>query len=213
MNLNEIIPIVLLSFQVSLSAVIIAFCISFPFALFLSLKNFAGKRLIVAVINSFLSIPAVLIGLIVYLFLSRRGPLGILGLLYTPGAMIIAQAILASPIVCALGLSALKSVSSSVKDTALTLGASKIQMYIAIVKEAKYPLLVSLIMAFSRVIGETGMTFMVGGNIKGATRVMTTAIALGIAKGEFELCISLGIILFVVAILLNVILQLIQGRS
>lgn len=213
MDYKEVFSIVLLSFEVSFTATIFAFFLSLPLILLLTFKNFAGKRIIVIVINSFLSIPAVLIGLLIYLFLSRRGSLGILGLLYTPWAMILAQTILASPIISALGFSALKSVSSSVRDTALTLGATRLQMVATIFKEARYPLMAALIMGFSRVIGETGMTLMVGGNLKGMTRVMTTAIALGTAKGEFELCIILGIILFIVAIILNIIFQILQGIS
>lgn len=213
MDYKEVFSIVLLSFEVSFTATIFAFFLSLPLILLLTFKNFAGKRIIVVVINSFLSIPAVLIGLLIYLFLSRRGPLGILGLLYTPWAMVLAQTILASPIISALGFSALKSVSSSVRDTAFTLGATRLQMVATIFKEARYPLMAALIMGFSRVIGETGMTLMVGGNLKGMTRVMTTAIALGTAKGEFELCIILGIILFIVAIILNIIFQTLQGIS
>jgi len=208
---REVFSIVLLSFSVSLTAVFFSSLFSLPLSLLLALKKFPGNRFIVNTINSLMAVPAVAIGLIIYLLISRRGPLGVLELLYTPWAMIIAQAILATPIITSLSHQTLKRVGSMVKETAVSLGASRWQMVVTVVKEAKSSLMVAFIMGFARVIGETGMTMMVGGNIKGATRVMTTAIALETMKGDFELAVALGIVLLIVAFLLNIFLQTVQG--
>ena len=208
---REVFSIVLLSFSVSLTAVFFSSLFSLPLSLLLALKKFPGNRFIVNTINSLMAVPAVAIGLVIYLLISRRGPLGVLELLYTPWAMIIAQAVLATPIITSLSHQTLKRVGSMVKDTAVSLGASGWQMIITVLKEAKSSLMAAFIVGFARVIGETGMTMMVGGNIKGATRVMTTAIALETMKGDFELAIALGIILLIVAFLVNIILQATQG--
>lgn len=210
---REVFSIVLLSFSVSLTAVFFSSLFSLPLSLLLALKKFPGNRFIVNTINSLMAVPAVAIGLVIYLLISRRGPLGILELLYTPWAMIIAQAVLAIPIITSLSHQTLKRVGSMVKETAVSLGASRWQMVVTVVKEAKSSLMVAFIMGFARVIGETGMTMMVGGNIKGATRVMTTAIALETMKGDFELAVALGIVLLIVAFLVNIILQAMQGAG
>jgi len=208
---REVFSIVLLSFLVSLTAVLFSSLLSLPLSLLLALKKFPGNRFIVNTVNSLMAVPAVAIGLVVYLIISRRGPLGVFGLLYTPWAMIIAQALLATPIITSLSHQTLKRVGSMVKETAVSLGASGWQTVITVVKEAKSSLMAAFIVGFARVIGETGMTMMVGGNIKGATRVMTTAIALETMKGDFELAVALGIILLIVAFLLNIFLQTVEG--
>ena len=210
---REIFSIVLLSFSVSLTAVFLSSLFSLPLSLLLALKKFPGNRFIVNTINSLMAVPAVAIGLVIYLLISRRGPLGVLGLLYTPWAMVIAQATLVTPIITSLSIQTLKRVGSMVKETAISLGASGWQMVITLLREAKSPLMAAFIVGFARVIGETGMTMMVGGNIKGATRVMTTAIALETMKGDFELAVALGIILLTVAFAINIILQAIQGAG
>ncbi|NIM03848.1 ABC transporter permease subunit [bacterium] len=210
---KEVFSIVLLSFSVSLTAVFFSSLISLPLSLLLALKKFPGHRFIVNTINSLMAVPAVAIGLVIYLVISRRGPLGALELLYTPWAMIIAQAVLVTPIITSLSLQTLKRVGSMVKETAVSLGASGWQLIITVVKEAKSSLMAAFIVGFARVIGETGMTMMVGGNIKGVTRVMTTAIALETMKGDFELAVALGIILLIVAFGVNIILQTMQGAG
>jgi tungstate transport system permease protein len=210
---REVFTIVLLSFSVSLTAVFFSSLISLPLSLLLALKKFPGHRFIVNTINSLMAVPAVAIGLVVYLLISRRGPLGALELLYTPWAMIIAQAVLVTPIITSLSHQTLKRVGSMVKETAVSLGASGWQMVLTVVKEAKSSLVAAFIVGFARVVGETGMTMMVGGNIKGVTRVMTTAIALETMKGNFELAVALGIILLVVAFVVNIILQTMQGAG
>jgi tungstate transport system permease protein len=210
---KEILNIVLLSFRVSSMAVLLSSFVSLPLSLLLTLKDFPGRRAIISIVNSLLMIPAVAIGLIVYLLLSRRGPLGVVGLLYTPWAMVVAQALLAIPIITSLSLAAFQSVKRGVRETALTLGANLHQLVVTMFKESRYGLMAALIMAFARLIGETGMTMVVGGNIKGSTRVMTTAIALETMKGRFELAIVLGIILLGVCGLISIPLQLLQGAG
>lgn len=209
---KEIIDIVLLSITVSGSATAIAGIFGIPIGVFIVLKDFKLRRFIIGILNTWLALPAVLIGLLIYVFLSRRGPLGSLGFLFTPYAIIIAQAALAIPIVAALTHSALKNIAGGVRDVAYSLGASRRQMIFTIIKEGRFAFLTAIIIGFSRVIGETGMTLMVGGNIKGATRVITTAISLETMKGNFEIGIALGVVLIFVALILNIILQILQGK-
>ena len=210
-NDGEIVRIVLLSLRVSLLATALAALVVLPMAFFLAMSEFRGRRAIVACLNAFLSLPAVFIGLVVYMLLSRRGPLGSLGLLYTPSAMVVAQAVLAAPILAAFFLSAFASLSQSLKEQILALGASRRQLLFALLKEGRYGMMAAVIMGFSRVIGETGMTMMVGGNIRGYTRVMTTSIALGTMKGEFETSLVLGLILLAISLALNIFFQVFQG--
>jgi tungstate transport system permease protein len=211
MDSIEIISVVLLSLRVSLLATALAALAVLPAAFALALSEFRGRRAVIAVLNSFLSLPAVFIGLVVYLLLSRRGPLGGLDLLYTPSAMVIAQALLAAPILAAFFLSAFASLSRSLKDQLLALGASRRQLLLALLREGRYGMTAALVMGFSRVLGETGMTMMVGGNIRGHTRVMTTSIALGTMRGEFETSLLLGLILLAISLTLNVFFQILQG--
>jgi tungstate transport system permease protein len=208
----EILGIIGLSLAVSASATLLAGIFAIPAGVFLAVTEFRFKRLVIGLLNTTLAIPAVLIGLLVYILVTRRGPLGSLGLLFTPWAMVLAQSILAFPIITALSLSALKGVAKETKDLAFSLGASPLQMALAVIRQGKFAFLTAIIAGFSRVIGETGMTLMVGGNIKGATRVMTTAISLETMKGNFELGIALGLVLLLAALLLNVFLQSMQGK-
>ena len=209
---REIMQIVLLSLAVSGGATMLASLAAIPAALVLALKEFRGRRFLVGVVNTALSVPAVLIGLLVYGLVSRRGPLGALGLLFNPGAMILAQALLAFPIITALALAALKGVAREARDLALSLGANRRQLALAVIRQGRFAFLTALIAGFSRVIGETGMTLMVGGNIKGQTRVLTTAISLETMKGNFEIGIALGIVLLLAALSINIVLQWAQGK-
>lgn len=205
--------IVIRSFIVSASATLLTSVFAVPAAILLCLREFKGKRSLVIGVRSMLSVPAVVIGLCCYLLFTRSGPLGPLRLLYTPWLMILAQAVLALPIALSLSYSGLQPVIRPLRDTLLTLGADRRQMLLSLIFEARRPLITAVIMAFSRVIGETGMTMMVGGNIKGATRVMTTTIALETMKGNFELAVILGVILFAVAIVLNLVLHVLIGEA
>ena len=209
---REILQIVALSLVVSGTATVLASLAAIPSALFLALKEFPGKRLVVGLVNTAMAVPAVLIGLLVYGLVSRRGPLGTLGLLFTPGAMVLAQALLAFPLITALALAALKGVARDARDLALSLGANRGQLAAAVIRQGRFAFLTAIIAGFSRVIGETGMTLMIGGNIKGQTRVLTTAISLETMKGNFEIGIALGIVLLLVALAINIALQAVQGK-
>jgi len=209
---RDILQIIALSLAVSGTATILASLAAIPAALILALKEFRGKRLVVGFVNTTMAVPAVLIGLLVYGMVNRRGPLGPLGLLFTPGAMIIAQALLAFPLITALALAALKGVARDARDLALSLGANRRQLAAAVIHQGRFAFLTAIIAGFSRVIGETGMTLMVGGNIKGQTRVLTTAISLETMKGNFEIGIALGIVLLLAALAINVVLQTVQGK-
>lgn len=209
----EIWQIVLLSLKVSIISSLIAAGVAIPLSFLVTQNEFRGKRAVIGVVNSFISIPAVVIGLVCYLLLSRSGPLGFWHLLYTPAAMIIAQSLLALPLMTGLCISALQGLGHRVRETMVTLGAGRRHLVLGIIREVRFSLAAAYITGFSRVIGETGMTMMVGGNIKGDTRVMTTAIALETIKGNFELGIALGVILLIVAIGVNILLQVVQGRA
>jgi len=209
---REIFNIVLLSLRVSLTAIILASLVGIPLGFLMAVKDYWGKRLIVALVNTLLALPTVVVGLIVYSLISRRGPLGVFGLLYTPSAMIIGQFILATPIVIALTHSAVQGIDRRVRNTALTLGATEIQSAWTVIKEARYAVLAAVITGFGRVIAEVGAAMMLGGNIKGSTRVMTTAIALETAKGEFGFSIALGIILLLIAFSINILLHYFQSK-
>ena len=201
------------SLWVSGCATLLALFFALPLGMVLlrSEKKAAGAVIVLS--NSFLSIPAVVIGLTCYLFFSRGGPLGALHLLYTPLAMILAQALLAFPIILSLTVSGLKPIIKPVGDTLLTMGANKVQLTLSLVYEGRRQFFAAAIMGFSRVVGETGMTLMVGGNIKWETRVMTTTIALETMKGNFELAVSLGVILLCLAVAINIALNLFIGRN
>jgi tungstate transport system permease protein len=209
---REILQVVFLSLAVSGAATALASLAAVPAALVLALKEFRGRRLLVGLVNTAMSVPAVLIGLLVYGLVSRSGPLGALGLLFNPGAMIMAQALLAFPIITALALAALKGIARDARDLALSLGANRRQLALAVIRQGRFAFLTALIAGFSRVIGETGMTLMVGGNIKGHTRVLTTAISLETMKGNFEIGIALGIVLLLAALAMTIALQWAQGK-
>jgi tungstate transport system permease protein len=201
------------SLLISGTAIILASLIGISIGVATALHSFPGRRLLINILNTFMGLPPVVVGLVVYLLLSRSGPLGFLGLLFSPTAMVIAQTILATPILAALTVSALLSVKPLVRDTALALGATPSQIAWTVVREARYGLMAAVIAGFGRVSAEVGAVMMVGGNIAGYTRVMTTAIVLDTAQGEFALAIALGLVLIFIAFLVNLGLNLIQGRG
>ncbi len=214
LHLNpELIGIILLSLKVSGLALLIATLLGLPVGAALGLRKFSGRGIVVSTVNTFMGLPPVVVGLFVYLLLSRKGPLGPLGLLYTPSAMVMAQTILAAPIVIALCRSAVVSVDPILGQAARSLGATPGQVTIAIIKEARYGILSAVIAAFGRVMAEVGSILIVGGNIAGYTRVMTTTIALETDKGNFELAVALGIILLIISFVINVLLHFVQKRG
>ena len=203
---RQVISIALISIKVSITSIILATLLGVPVGFYVGLKNFWGKTAVVIILNTLMALPTVLIGLLVYSFLSRQGPLGTLGLLYTPWAMVIGQSILAFPVVAGLSLSATQGVDKRVEKTALTLGANGRQTALAILAEGRFAIFAAIIAGFGRVFTEVGISMMVGGNIQGYTRNITTAIALETGKGEFGLGIALGIILLMVALPINILL-------
>jgi tungstate transport system permease protein len=205
--------IIILSLKVSGLALVIATAFGLPVGAVLGLKRFAGRNLAISITNTLMGLPPVVVGLIVYLLLSRRGPLGFLGLLYSPTAMIVAQTILAAPIVTALCHSAIVNVDPLIRQAARTLGATARQETIALIREARYGILSAVIAAFGRVMAEVGSILIVGGNIAGYTRVMTTTIALETDKGNFELALALGVILLSISFVINAAMHAVQRRG
>ena len=175
-------------------------------------NRFWGKRVLINIIQTFFSVPTVAVGLFVFVLFSRAGPLGGLDLMFTPAVMIIGQVLLIIPVMLGFIISALSGVDKAVVDTTISLGANRFQMAITILREARFAVLAALIMGFSRAISEVGLSLMVGGNIKGYTRTITTTISLETSKGELELSIALGIILIFIALVINVILNRVQQR-
>jgi len=205
--------IIFLSLKVSGLALLIATTLGLPLGAVLGLKHFPGRDLAISVMNTLMGLPPVVVGLFVYLLLSRKGPLGFLGLLYSPTAMIVAQTILAAPIVTALCHSAIVNVDPIIRQAARTLGATSGQETLAVLREARYGILSAVIAAFGRVMAEVGAILIVGGNIAGYTRVMTTTIALETDKGNFELALALGIILLSISFIINAALHSVQQRG
>lgn len=202
-----------ISLKVTGVAVFFSACMGVPLGFVIATCNFWGKRFTVAVFNTLMSLPSVLAGLLLYALISRQGVLGPLGLLYTTKAMIIGQWILSFPIVTALSISAVNSVDPNIAKTARALGANRIQEILAVLHEARFALLAAVASGFGRVIGEVGCAIMVGGNIRGLTRTLTTAIALETGKGEFDAAIALGLILLFLALSVNLLIQFLLGKG
>lgn len=200
------------SMTVSIASAFFASAIGIPLGLFIAISEFPLKRGVITVLNTLMALPTVVVGLVVYGFISRQGPLGGLGLLFSPYAMIIGLTILALPIIASYTLSSIKGGDSRILPTALTLGATSIQAYLKLLSEVRFGILAAVIAGFGRVIGEVGIAMMLGGNIRGYTRTMTTAIALETSKGEFAFGLALGIILMGVALVVNIFLNILQQK-
>jgi len=199
----DLIEIILLSVEVSLMALTISCLIGLPIGTFLAIQRFPGRAAAISVLNSLMGLPPVVVGLIVYLHLSRSGPFGWLGLLYTPTAMIIAQILLITPIVAALSCQIIEDLQEDYRDLFTSLVVSKPAAVKAYLIDARYSLLTVVLAGFGRAISEVGAVIIVGGNIDHVTRVMTTTIALETSKGELALALALGIILLAMAMLVN----------
>ena len=209
----EVLGITWLSLKISGTATFISLFIGISIGTVVALTNFYGKRLVISLINTGMGLPPVVVGLFVTILIWRNGPLGFLEILYTPSAMIIAQAIIATPIVMGISLAAIQNLPPNLRLQILSLGASRLQMVWVLIKEARLPLLAAIMAGFGGVISEVGASIMVGGNIKGYSRVLTTATVMETGKGNFDIAIALGIILLLLAFLVNLILTQIQQRQ
>jgi len=198
---------------VSGTATLISLLIGISTGTIIALAQFPGKRFIVSLVNTGMGLPPVVVGLFVTIFLWRSGPLGFLGILYTPTAMILAQAVIATPIVMGITVAAMQHLPQKLRLQILALGATRLQMVWILVKEAKLPLLAGVMAGFGGVISEVGASMMVGGNIKGYSRVLTTATVMETSRGNFDMAIALGIILLILAYVINLILTTIQQRE
>lgn len=207
----DLLNIVGVSLRVSTSSTLIASLLGIPLGFFIAITEYRGKRGVITLLNTLLAIPTVVIGLMVYMVISRRGVLGALGLLYTQKAMIVGQVILIVPMIATFTIAAVSRIDERYRKTALTLGATRVQVALVLLREARFGIMSAVIAGFGRVISEIGVSMMLGGNARGFTRTMTTAMALEYDKGEFVLAIALGIILMSISLLVNVILNLIQG--
>ena len=204
---RELALAVWISLKTSGLAALIASAVAVPAALFLSGREFRGKRIVLLVNQTWMAAPTVVIGLLFYSLLSRNGPLGGFGLLYTQAAMTFGQVFLILPLVVGFSYTALRQVDRRARQTALTLGASARQAGWIVLREARFPLLVAVLAGFARAVSEVGIAMMLGGNIRGATRNITTSIALETAKGEFQNGIVLGAVLLVITLGINLLVQ------
>lgn len=209
----EMMEIVGVSVKVSGTSTLIAGILGIPLGFAIAFNAFRGKQMVITVLNTLLALPTVVIGLFVYAFISRRGVLGMLDLLYTQKAMIIGQVILILPVVTVFTIAAVSRIDERYRKTALTLGADAWQTALAVAREARFGLVAAVVAAFGRVIAEVGISMMLGGNAKGFTRTMTTAMALEYDKGQFTLAVALGIVLLTLAFGMNLLFHFFQGRS
>jgi tungstate transport system permease protein len=209
---SEVIEIAGRSLQVSVTSALLASVICLPLGVLIHSRRFPGKRALVSLIQTFFSIPTVAIGLFVFVLFSRAGPLGGLDLIFTPVVMVLGQMILITPILLGLTIAALSGVDKAILDTARSLGANGFQEAVVALMEARFAVMAAVIMGFGRAIAEVGIALMAGGNIRGFTRVITTAISLETSRGDLELSLALGIILISIALIINIILNRIQQR-
>ena len=209
----EICLVVWTSLKIALIATVLAAVIAVPIGIIIAVNQFIGKRLLLQLLNTLMAMPTVMIGLIFFGLLSRRGVFGDYGLLYTEAAVIIGEASLILPIIINMTVVAVQSADDRLLATLKSLGATQAQLIMPLLKELRYVILAAVITGFGRAIGEVGAAMMLGGNIHGATRTMTTAIALETSKGEFELGLALGLVLLVIAFTVNFILQLLSPEK
>jgi len=210
---REVLSVTLLSLKVSGTATLISLVLGLGGGTAIALADFPGKRVVVSVVNTGMALPPVVVGLFVTILVWRNGPLGYLEILYTPAAMVIAQTIIASPIVMGISVAAIQNLPPNLRLQILALGASRTQMVWILVKEARLPLLAAIMAGFGGVISEVGASIMVGGNIKGYTRVLTTATVMETSRGNFDMAIALGLILLALCFGINYLLTAVQQRE
>ncbi|MCE8009456.1 ABC transporter permease [Aestuariivita sp.] len=205
--------IVLLSLQVTLSAVFVSCLIGLPLGAMVGAFRFPGRRPAILIMNVLMGLPPVVVGLMVYLMLSASGPMGVLGLLYTPTAMIIAQTVLVTPIVAALSRQVVEDLHQEYSEQFTSMGVGPLQRIMALLWDARFSLLTVVLAGFGRAVAEVGAVMIVGGNINHVTRVMTTAIALETSKGDLELALALGLVLLLIALLVNLVVMTVRGTA
>jgi tungstate transport system permease protein len=208
---TDVFQVMALTLTVSGIATAISVALGVPLGLWLALKDFSGKQVLTSLVNFGMGLPPVVVGLVVSLFLWRYGPLGNFNLMYTPTAMIVAQAIIAVPIVASLSFAAILSINPKLRWQLLSMGATTWQANLLLIKEARLGLMAAVIAGFGRVISEVGASMMVGGNIKGQTRVLTTAIVMEVGKGNYDIAIAISLILLIVAYSIIVFLTILQS--
>ena len=201
-----------ISLYTSLSAIVIAGIIGIPLGTVIGLGKFPGRRVVLTCLNTLMALPTVVVGLLLFGLFSRQGPLGPLGLLFTPWAMIAGQSVLAAPIVANYTVSVVSGADPRILPTAMTLGAGRLRSLFQLLREVRFGIVAAIVAGFGRVIAEVGVAMMLGGNIRGLTRTMTTAIALETSKGQFAFGLALGIVLLVVALVINLCLNVLQCR-
>lgn len=204
---KDLMEIVWRSLQVTVTAVLIASLIGLPLGAYLAIRRFRYRRYVIALINALMGLPPVVVGLVVYILLSRAGPFGVLNLLFTPTAMVIAQVIIILPILISISHQSIRDLWATYHDLLISLGTSRLQRIVTLLWDARRALLTAVLAGFGRAIGEVGAIMIVGGNIDHATRVLTTAIALETGKGDFALALALGFVLIFIAILLNILIH------
>ena len=210
---GDLVDITLRSLQVSLSALLIACIIAIPFGTWLAIRRFRYRRGVIAVLNALMGLPPVVVGLIVYLLLSRSGPFGVLGLLFTPTAMVIAQVIIITPLIASITHQAMRELWAEYHDLLISMNTTKHQRIKTLVWDGRRALLTAALAGFGRAIGEVGAIMIVGGNIDQATRVLTTAIALETGKGDFALALGLGFVLIALAVGINLAVHMLSGTE
>jgi tungstate transport system permease protein len=208
----EMVAIIVVSLKVSCASTALASSIGVPLGFGIAFGKFAGKRMTITVLNTMLALPTVVIGLFVYAFISRRGIFGPFDLLYTQHAIVIGQVILIIPVVAAFTIAAISRIDQRYRRTAMTLGANRRQTAWIVFREARFGIVAAIVAAFGRVISEIGISMMLGGNIRGFTRTMTTAMALEYDKGSFTLAVALGIVLMCLSFGMNLLFHFFQGR-
>jgi len=208
----EMVDIVSVSLKVSATSTLLASLVGLPLGFFIAIESFPGKRLVITCLNTLLALPTVVVGLFVYAFISRKGIFGMFDLLYTQKAMVIGQTILILPLVTTFTIAAISRIDERYRKTAMTLGANWWQAAGVIIREARFGIVAAVIAAYGRVIAEVGISMMLGGNAKGFTRTMTTAMALEYDKGIFTLAVALGIILLAISFGMNLLFHFFQGR-
>ncbi len=209
----QLLSIIWLSLAVSGTAVMVAALFALPFGAWLALARFPGRQSLIALLNGMMGLPPVVIGLLIYLLLSRAGPLGPLGILFTPAAMMLAQALLTFPIIAALARQVIEDAWVEYREQLISLNASQWQSAKALLWDMRFTLLTAVLAGFGRAIAEVGAVMIVGGNIDGVTRVMTTAIALETSKGDLALALALGMVLIALVMIINGVAQLIKARA